>query len=75
MKRTFGVLGVAAIAVLVATGGTLATLGGSNQPVVAKVDWPEKEGISHSLSGDGAAHDSCVPSNPFHFPARRTAAC
>jgi len=75
MKRTFGVLGVAAIAVLVGTGGALATLGGKNQPIVAKVEWPDKEGISHSFLGHEGAYDSCVPSSLFHLPARRTATC
>ena len=75
MKRTSGVLGVPAIAILIVIGGAFANFGASNEPIVAKVDRPEKEGVSRSLSVHGAANDSCVSSNHFHLPARRTGIC
>lgn len=73
MKRVLGILGIAAIAVLI--GGALGTRGGERQPVIAKTDWPEKEGVSYTLMGHGGMQDSCVRANPFGLPTLRPAAC
>jgi hypothetical protein len=73
MKRVLGILGIAAIAVLV--GGALGTHGGERQPVIAKTDWPEKEGVAQALMGHGEMQDSCVSPHPFDLPTLRPAVC
>jgi hypothetical protein len=75
MKQVLGIFGIAAIAVLLLVGGTLGIHGGGKQLVIAKTDWPEKEGISHTLMGHGGMQDSCVSTHPFGLPTLRPAVC
>jgi hypothetical protein len=73
MKRVLGILGIVAFAVLV--GGALGTHGGERQPVIAKMDWPEREGVARTLMGHGEMQDSCVSPHLFDLPTLRPAAC
>ena len=75
MKRVFGILGIAAIAVLVLVGGALGTHGEKRELTIAKTNWPDKEGVSYTIVGRGGMRDSCVEPNPFDLPTRRPAIC
>ena len=75
MKRVLGILGIAAITVLVLVGGALGTYGGGKQLTIAKTDWPEKEEVSYTLMGHGGMQDSCVSPHPFDLPTLRPAVC
>jgi len=75
MKRVLGILGIAAIAVLVLVGGALGTHGTNEQLTIAKTDRPDKEGVSYTLVGHGGMQDSCVSPHPFDLPTLRPAVC
>ena len=46
MKRVFGIIGLAVVAVLL-MGWTFAVQGGWKKGTVGKIFWPEKEGVAH----------------------------
>ena len=75
MKRVFGILGIAAIAVLVLVGGALGTHEGGRQFTIAKTNWPEKEGVSYASVGHAGMRDSCVEPSPFDLPSIRPRVC
>ncbi len=75
MKRVIGILGLAAIAVLVLIASAVGIYGGGKQPTLAKAYWPEKEGVAHARGGEEAVRDSCVEPHPFDLPTRSPRPC
>ncbi len=75
MKRILGIVGIAAIAVLLLVGGALGTYGTGSDFTIAKTNWPEKEGVTYANVEHTGMGDSCVEPNPFDLPTRRPAVC
>ena len=75
MKRVIGIIGIAAIVVLVLVSGALGTYSADKQSTIAKTERPDKEGVSLTILGDGGMQDPCVSPHRFDLPTRRPAAC
>ncbi len=75
MKRVIGILGLAAIAVLVLIASAVGIYGEGKQPTLAKTYWPEKEGVAHTREAHGEMRDSCVEPHPFDLPTRGPRPC
>ncbi len=74
MKRLIGIIGLAAITLLL-MGSAFDLYGGWKQPPLSSALWPEMDGAARSRVGDEAMRDSCVPPSPFDLPTRWPSAC
>lgn len=75
MKPVIGILGLAAIAVLVLIASDAGTYGEGKRLTLAKTYWPEKESVAYTRGGEEAMWDSCVEPHPFDLPTRSPGPC
>lgn len=74
MKRIMGIIGLAAITLLL-MGSAFGIHGGWYQPALARTNWPEKEEAARIRVESEGMRDSCVPPSPFDLPTRLPSAC